>query len=121
MYEWHVGQKKGNPYLRAGMGKEPSHPPLTGWKFYNKDTRKYEEDPRMTCCIPTSPPCCLTVSLSGPAKEKHAICEGEYRDTGLRSLGKPVIMICKEKTDMMTTFTFLRFSNWRVLKIVSCW
>ena len=73
------------------MGGEPNQPPTTGWKFLDKNTGKYDEDPSLRCTIPpTSPPCCLTVSLSGAAKEAQGKCEGEYKSTGLVSMGREV-------------------------------
>ena len=75
------------------MGAEPNQPPSTGWKFYNWDTG-YEVDTTISCSIyVNSPPCCLTVTLSGAAKEAHGKCEGEYKSTGLISMGRPVIFI----------------------------
>ena len=73
----------------ASVGGEPNQPPTTGWKFYNLG--KYDEDPSLRCTIPsTSPPCCLTVILSGAAKEAQGKCEGEYKSTGLVSMGREV-------------------------------
>ena len=94
-------------WLKASVGGEPNQPPTTGWKFYNRDTGYYnedqslkfenwdtddwEDDPTLSCTIPsTSPPCCLTVSLSGAAKEAQGKCEGEYKSTGLVSMGRKV-------------------------------
>ena len=69
---------------------DPFLPPRTGWLFY-KGRRVFEEDPSLTCSPPSnSPPCCLTVTLSGAAKEAHGDCEGEYKSTGLISMGRPV-------------------------------
>merc|ERR1712037_857601 len=39
------------------------------------------------------PPCCLTVSLSGAAKEAQGECEGEYKSTGLVSAGREVFKL----------------------------
>ena len=62
------------------------------WLFNNG-----KEDPSLTCSLPsTSPPCCLTVTLSGAAKEAHGDCEGEYKSTGLISMGRPVDIICRK-------------------------
>ena len=58
------------------------------------DTKKWISDSTMTCSLPTpSPPCRLTLSLSGQAKELHGQLEGTYTDTGLVSLGRPVIVL----------------------------
>ena len=62
--------------------------------FYNWKTNSFEEDPSLRCSLPSSsPPCCLTVTLSGAAKEAHEDCEGEYKSTGLISMGRPVKII----------------------------
>ena len=87
--EWHVGPKEKQPRLKASVGGEPNRPPKTGWKFLDKD---YEEDPSLTC-TDVSDPCCLTVSLSGPAKEAQGKCEGEYQSTGLMRNGKQVVAV----------------------------
>ena len=51
-------------------------------------------DSTMTCSLPTPiPPCRLTLSLSGEAKELHGQLEGTYTDTGLVSHGRPVIVL----------------------------
>ena len=72
---------------------DPFLPPRTGWLFY-KGRRVFEEGPSLTCSLPSnSPPCCLTVTLSGAAKEAHGDCEGEYKSTGLISTGRPVKII----------------------------
>ena len=78
------------------MGGDPKRPPTSGWKFLEDDTErsstdKWENDPKLRCSTPsTSPPCCLTVNLSGAAKEAQAKCEGEYKSTGLVSMGREV-------------------------------
>ena len=78
--------------LKASVGGEPNKPPTTGWKYYIMSTGNYE-DTSLSCTIPsTSPSCCLTVSLSGAAKEAQAKCEGEYKSTGLVSCGREVII-----------------------------
>ena len=90
--EWLV-QEEGytTAWLKASVGENPFLPPTTGWLFYNMKTRDYEEDPSLRCSLPsTSPPCCLTVTLTGAAKEAHGDCEGEYKSTGLISMGKQV-------------------------------
>ena len=73
----------------ASVGGEPNKPPTNRWKFWSWGN--YNEDPSLSCTIPsTSPSCCLTVSLSGAAKEAQAKCEGEYKSTGLVSAGTEV-------------------------------
>ena len=96
-----VGEDGFQAELRASVGIEPNQPPSNGWKFYNWDTTGWEEDATISCSIfDNSPPCCLTVTLSGAAKEAHGFfgkpigaCEGEYKSTGLMSMGRPVIFI----------------------------
>ena len=78
--------------LRAIVGQDMLIPPTTGWQFYSGDTRSYEEDRQLRCSsTPPSSSCSVTVSLSGLAIEIRGECEGEYKDTGLRSAGKKVI------------------------------
>ena len=89
--KWLVEQKGHGPTLSLKSSKEadPFLPPTTGWLFYNEGD--FEEDPSLTCSPPSnSPPCCLTVTLSGAAKEAHGDCQGEYKSTGLISMGRPV-------------------------------
>ena len=89
--EWVVGEE-GYEFLKANMQEDPLTPPTTGWKFFNYVTRKYEEDPQLQCTSPpSSPPCSVTVSLSERAKEFQGECDGEYKETGLRSMGRKVI------------------------------
>ena len=55
---------------------------------------RYVLDSTMTCSLPTPTPLCrLTLSLSGEAKELHGQLEGTYTDTGLVSVGRPVIVL----------------------------
>ena len=95
--EWLVGEKGGHADLRASVGGELDQPPSNGWKLFNYDTREYEADKTVTCkecdVYVNALPCCLTVSLSGAAKEAQGQCEGEYKSTGLVSAGRPVIII----------------------------
>jgi len=89
--QWLVGQMGGRALLKASVGVDPSQPPPTGWKFFNEDTNQYEPDATASCNIlVNSPSCCLTVSLSGAAKDAQGKCEGEYKSTGLVSMGRPV-------------------------------
>ena len=86
--KWLVEQE-GDLALKATVGEDPFLPPTTGW-MYSKGG-DFEEDPSLTCSLPSSsPPCCLTVTMSGAAKEAHGDCEGEYKSTGLISMGKKV-------------------------------
>ena len=97
--EWLVGEKGGRTYLKASVGAVPDQPPTTGWMFYNYhynyNTYSYEADESLSCSstFVSSPPCCLTISLSGAAKEFQGKCEGEYKSTGLVSMGKPEMII----------------------------
>ena len=85
---------------------DPFLPPTTGWLFYKgrevfevyKAGRDFEEDPSLTCSLPSSsPPCCLTVTLSGAAKEACGDCDGEYKSTGLISMEREVNMTSLSK------------------------
>ena len=89
---WLIEDKKYIANLKASVGENRLIPPTTGWQFYSDDTEAYEEDPQLRCSsTPTSSSCSVTVSLSGLAKEIQRECEGEYKDTGLRSMGRKVI------------------------------
>ena len=91
--EWLVEKKAYEASLKASVEADPLLPPTTGWLFH-KGGGDYEEDPSTICTLPSSsPPCCLTVTLSGAAKEAHGDCEGEYNTTGLISMGRPVNII----------------------------
>ena len=91
--EWLVRQEGYVATLKAIVGQDTLIPPTTGWKFYS-DTKTYEEDAQLTCrSTSTSSSCSVTVSLSGLAKEIQGECEGEYKDTGLRSMGRKVSKI----------------------------
>ena len=88
--EWLVKREGFYTSLKASVGADPLLPPTTGWLF-NTEGESFEEDPSTTCTpFSSSPPCCLTVTLSGAAKEAQGDCEGEYKSTGLISLGRPV-------------------------------
>ena len=93
--EWLVGKKGYRADLKASVeGELDQVPPSTGWKFYNWRTKEYKADDTLNCQVYVSAsPCCLTVSLSGAAKETQWQCEGEYKTTGLVSAGRPVIII----------------------------
>ena len=81
-------------HLRAIVGEDPLIPPTTGWMIGNCDTKEYEKDPQFKCSSTPSSSCySVTVSLSGLAKEIQGECEGQYKDTGLRSAGRKVIKI----------------------------
>jgi len=81
--------------LEASVGGEPNQPPTSSWIFDSESMGdRWVEDPTVSCTIPsTSPPCCLTVSLSGAAKEAQGKCEGEYKSTGLVSTGREVFKL----------------------------
>ena len=88
------GEERFQAQLKASVGVEPNQPPSTGWKFFNVYTCEYVFDATISCSIyVNSPPCCLTVTLSGAAKEVQGKCEGEDESTGLISRGWPVIII----------------------------
>ena len=84
--------------LKAAVGANPILPPTTGWLFDNWDSEEFEEDASLVCLLsPDSPPCCLTVTLSGAAKEAHGQRAGEYRSIGLTSMGRKVYLIYGQK------------------------
>ena len=77
--------------LKASVGDDPAILPSIGWKFINRETNNFEEDSSVRCTPPPdSPPCSVTLKLSGLAKDFQGKCEGEYKDTGLRSMGRQV-------------------------------
>jgi len=79
-------------YLKASAAANPFLPPTSGWLF-GKGI-EFEEDHNLTCSLPeSSPPCCLTLTLSGAAKEALEHCEGEYRSTGLMNTGRKVFKL----------------------------
>ena len=89
--EWLVGEEGNSADLKANVGDDPTIPPASDWKFFNFDTKGYEEDLYLTCSsTPASSPCIIAVSLSGLAKEIQGECEGKYKDTGLRCMGRKV-------------------------------
>ena len=89
-----VGMERNTAELKASVGVEPNQPPSTGWKFFNVYTCEYVFDATISCSIyVNSPPCCLTVTLSGTVLASQGKCEGEYKSTGLISKGRPVIFI----------------------------
>ena len=111
---WLVKQKGRAASLTAKVGADPFRPPTTGWLFRKGGVGDFEEDPSLTCSLPsTSSPCCLTVTLSGAAKEAHEYCEGEYKRTGLISMGKQVTGTLKA---FVTIVHSQRCSNWKALK-----
>ena len=79
---------------------EPDQPPSAGWKFYNWDTEKYDSDESLSCTeFLNAPPCHLTISLGGRAKEFQGECEGEYEPTKMISMGRTVmIFICNNQS-----------------------
>ena len=77
--------------LKANLEGNPLLLPSTGWQFH-KGQGKFEEDPSVRCrALPAdSPPCSVTLKLSGRAKDFQGKCEGEFKDTGLRNRGRQV-------------------------------
>ena len=91
--EWLVtgGWQLDLAHFKACVGNESSRPPTTGWKVATET--EFVADPSLICsAASTSPPCCLTVKLSGRAREAQGKCEGEYKSTGLLHLGRQVIL-----------------------------
>ena len=91
--EWLVKAERDVTSLNASVGDDPTIPPITGWKFWNFDFDIYEheEDPDLTCKVSSaSSSCSITVSLKGLAREIQGECEGDYKETGLRSAGRKV-------------------------------
>ena len=82
-----------SPWLKARNVDDPNQPPYNGWSFLN--ARNFVEDKNLTCSSVSLAklPCSVTVSLSGPAKEKHGKCEGVYKNTELMSMGRQVNII----------------------------
>ena len=88
---WLLNEDSNAAGLKASVGEDPTIPPTRQWKFFNYDSKAYEEDLQLTCSsTPTLSSCRITVSLSGLAKDIQGDCEGEYKDTGLRSMGRQV-------------------------------
>ena len=88
--EWLVGGEGLVAFLKtSGPNNQPSS---TGWKVCQLG--EWIDDVTLMCRpFVTSPPCFLTVSLSGAAKEAQGECEGEYKSTGLLSAGREVMII----------------------------
>ena len=114
--EWLVKEEDGySTCLKATAQVESNKPPISGWQFNNLETEQFEEDETLTCRpASTSPPCCLTVSLSGFAKKVRGKCEGEYKSTGLTSLGRQVLLVQNRFLHSFISF-FGRSSSWRGL------
>ena len=113
--EWLVEDEKYIANFKASVGENPLIPPTTGWNFRNFDIKEYEEDPQLRCSsTPSSSFCSVTVSLKGWAKELQGECEGDYKDTGLRSVGRKVIKMFNMLILCSLRFTF-RCSDWRAL------
>ena len=91
--EWLVKREGDLANLKASVGDDQLIPPTTGWKFRNMDTKSYEEDQHLRCSItPASSSCSVRVSLKALANEFQGECEGEYKDTGLKSAGRKVLI-----------------------------
>ena len=87
--DWLVGEEEKDALLKAPVVVDPIQPPRNGWRFLNKG--KFKEDESLICSNQPESPCCsITVSLSGAAKEGPSWCEGEYKSTGLISMGREV-------------------------------
>ena len=96
--EWLVQDSHYWQLLRARVGADQTPSTCTGWKVYTNvgesEYKSWEADQSIICQVYVRPtPCCLTVSLSGAAKEAQGMCEGVYKSTGLVSMGRPVIII----------------------------
>ena len=96
--EWLVQDSHHWQLLRARVGADQTPSTCTGWKVYAHNDHipasYWDADQSIICQVyVSSPPCCLTVSLSGAAKEAQGMCEGVYKSTGLVSMGRPVIII----------------------------
>ena len=94
---WWVKEKGYHSFaLKSTKADNPFLPPTSGWTFfeytsYDNGKGCYVEDPSLKLTLPsTLPPCCLTLTLSGAAEKSHKNCEGEYKSTGLISMGRPV-------------------------------
>ena len=89
--EWVVDQGRYR-VLKANVGADSLLPPTTGWLFKNWGTGHFEEDKSLACAPPqaSSPPCCLTIHLTGPARDAVGQCEGVYHSTELMSMGRKV-------------------------------
>ena len=89
--EWLVVEDHYMTALKAGAGEDPTLLPSAGWQFL-KRPGEFKEDSSVRCrALPAgSPPCSVTLKLSGLAKDFQGKCEGEYKDTGLRSFGRQV-------------------------------
>ena len=108
-----VAPEGGFANLKARVGDDPTIPPTTGWMFQNFDSKKFEEDPHLTCSsvMTAFVSCSITVSLSGLAKDIQGECEAEYKDSGLH--GKTgAKLFNKSICSFRTSF---RCSNWRAL------
>ena len=80
--------------LRADVGPDPSLPPLNGWKFLKydqSDQLKFVEDVDLTCSATAALPSCVPkVRFSGTAIETLVGCAGDFKATGLTSMGRQV-------------------------------
>ena len=80
--EWQVKHGEYIVYLKSSKEVNPFLPPTTGW-WFNKGRGFFEEDLSLTCSPPSnSPPCCLTVTLSGAAKEVQEHWVGQHGKAG---------------------------------------
>ena len=132
--EWLFGEEGDTAWLKASVVEdEPDQPPSAGWKFYNWDNDDtYDPDENLSCTeFLNSPPCHLTISLGGRAKEFQGECEGEYEPTKMISMGRTVmIFICNKqspplsqvfKSKVAERFLFVKlgFVNWSICSDLS--
>ena len=95
--EWLV-ECEGDPeigiMLRADVGPDPSLPPLNGWKFLKydqSDQLKFVEDVDLTCSATAASQSCVPkVNFSGLAIEALVGFAGDFKATGLTSMGRQV-------------------------------
>ena len=96
-WQWIVDNGWRGEQLMVTVEEESIQPPSTGWKFQSGYGADEKEDGFLTCrAHKASPACHLTVSLSGAAKESQGKCAGQYKSTGLMSMGREVIAIVKK-------------------------
>ena len=91
---WLVGEEGEAVLLKASVvDGETIQPPSAGWKYLNVNTEEYDSDESLICsAFVNAPPCHLTITLSGRAKELQGECGGEYEPTEMISVGRTVII-----------------------------
>ena len=96
-WQWIVDNGWRGEQLMVTVEEQSIQPPSTGWKFQSGYGADEKEDGFLTCrAHKASPSCHLTVTLSGAAKESQGKCAGQYKSTGLMSMGREVIAIVKK-------------------------